>query len=250
MTTIGATLILRDGYRHDYPWREAAQSVLPVCSELVICDAGSTDGTLEAVQEWSEADPRIKLRHWTPEAPNHNWLLSWMNHARQQLSTSHHLFITADEVLHEDSYDDVLRFVNDHPNGAANCHTRNFWFNSKLLIPHGHTCGHRGYRLSPTRMWMLADWPDERGREMMDANVETEIEIYHYNWLRKPANYVEKEKLFQQCLTGSHDARFDDPKLDLKEWAKPSFYSEPLIPFDKPHPKIMERWLKERGHLP
>ncbi len=248
MTGIGGIFPIKNGYQHDYPWREAIQSILPVCDEIIVSDGGSTDGTIEAVQEWSKVEPKIKLRHWKPDAPHHGWLLSWINFTRELLSTPFQFLGTADEVLHEESYDAVLRFVKDHPNGAAMCHTRNFWFHPKRLIPPGQICGHRGYRLAPTRMWMLADWPDDRGREMMDANVETEIEVNHYNWLRKFEKYVPKEIQFQEVLGGGHDARFDNPKLTVSDFTRHDYFPTLPVPFFKPHPAVMRRWLSERGH--
>ncbi len=248
MTSIGGTLILRDGDKWDYPWRQAVKSILPVCSEVVICDGGSTDGTLEAVREWMKQEPKLRLVEWPCPPPSADWLMDWWNYAREHLTTPWHFFITADECLHEDSYDEVLRFVERHPGRSALCHTRNFWFNPQRLIPHGHCCGYLGYRLTPQHMWMPADHPHAKSVATEAVGVTTDIEVYHYNWMRKESAYLEKEKNLQRLWSGVSDPRLEG--VELSDWKRLDFFSDPLISFTKPHPRVMWDWLKERGHEP
>jgi glycosyltransferase involved in cell wall biosynthesis len=45
MKTLAGILCIRNGLKLDYCFREAGQSLLGVCDEVVICDSDSDDGT-------------------------------------------------------------------------------------------------------------------------------------------------------------------------------------------------------------
>lgn len=246
--SIGGTLIVRNGDEFDYPWRQAVLSLLPICDQVVISDAGSTDGTREAIIEWQKTEPKIKLVNFPWPESDPTLIANWINSAREHLETDWHFFLTADEVLHEAYYAAVLDWPNAHPNHSATTHTRNFWSDSKHLIPYGRTCGHRGIRMAKQNVWMPADFPDERGRKAMDTSIETDIEVYHYNYLRKRDAYFRKQKAYQISVCGgSYDPRIDDNEKS-EAWLTPAYYPEPLVPFDFPHPQVMHQWLKERNY--
>lgn len=100
-------------------------------------------------------------------------------------------------------------------------------------------------------VWMPADFPDERGRKAMDTTIDTDIEVFHYNYLRKRDAYFRKQKDYQTRAFGSpYDPRIDDNEKQDSNWLKPGYYTEPLVPFDFPHPKVMHDWLVERNYEP
>jgi hypothetical protein len=45
---------------HNYPWRRSIVSLLGFCDEVVVVDGGSTDGTWEELEKWSQEESRLK----------------------------------------------------------------------------------------------------------------------------------------------------------------------------------------------
>jgi len=45
-----------------YPFRDCISSMLAFCDEVVVVDGGSTDGTWEELQQWSEAEEKLKVK--------------------------------------------------------------------------------------------------------------------------------------------------------------------------------------------
>jgi glycosyltransferase involved in cell wall biosynthesis len=43
-----------------YPWKECISSMLGFCDEVVVLDAGSTDGSWEELNEWASKEPKLK----------------------------------------------------------------------------------------------------------------------------------------------------------------------------------------------
>jgi glycosyltransferase involved in cell wall biosynthesis len=59
--TISGYTTTLDCEDNGYPWRRSVESLLGFCDEVVVVDGGSSDGTWEALQEWSESEERLKV---------------------------------------------------------------------------------------------------------------------------------------------------------------------------------------------
>jgi glycosyltransferase involved in cell wall biosynthesis len=58
--TISGYVTMKDCILQGYPWVNCIRSMLEFCDEVVIVDGGSTDGTWEELQKWSESDIRVQ----------------------------------------------------------------------------------------------------------------------------------------------------------------------------------------------
>jgi glycosyltransferase involved in cell wall biosynthesis len=62
--TISGYTITHNPTEMGYPWRDCISSMLGFCDEVVVLDGGSSDGSWQELQAWSETDSRLKVyRH-------------------------------------------------------------------------------------------------------------------------------------------------------------------------------------------
>src|SRR5438132_6241086 len=111
--TLGGNVCIRNGNALDYCWREAVQSLLPICDEVVVCDGESTDGTQEEIREWMQREPKIKLcvYPWPDPKGDIDFWVKWLNYSREHLTTDWHIQLDADEVLSDRSYLEVVSHI-------------------------------------------------------------------------------------------------------------------------------------------
>tara|TARA_B100000131_G_scaffold311975_1_gene345515 strand:+ start:365 stop:2284 length:1920 start_codon:yes stop_codon:yes gene_type:complete len=101
-----------------YPFVQSIKSMLPFCSEVVIVDGGSTDGTWEKLQELSDEHEKIIVKQ-----VERDW-----NHPRfavfdgdqkaeaRKLCTGDFCWQQdADEIVHEDDYQNIANLVKTFP---------------------------------------------------------------------------------------------------------------------------------------
>lgn len=253
---IGGNVCVRDGIDTDYCWQEAVRSLLPICSTVTLCDGGSTDGTLQAIQRWCDAEPRLRLVHfpWSnPQGETHLWV-RWLNHCRSHIAEPWHLQLDADEVLHESSYDWIRAYVANAPHPAAAwCIRDNFWRDPWHLVPSGHMCGDRVARLASTSLWMPTDYPHPKGEELCRLAVHSPIRISHYGALRRPAAMAVKQRRYQAWTLGGLDPRIAAAE-QAPNWcdsvAEQCGWAHLVAPYKGTHPRVAWTWLRAHGYDP
>ncbi len=236
----------------DYCWRECIKSLLPVCDQVVVCDGQSTDGTQEEIREWVKREPKLALCVYEWPFPRNapDFWVNWLNYSREHLKTDYHLQLDADEILSEQSYGELL----DHKQGSLHsvwCDRLNFFRDHRHLIPPGHALGHRVVRMAPQRIWLASDGPHPRGAEAVSMARHSGIKIFHYNYLRKREQYFKKERDLLQMFFNAVDQRMTDVEKTTGNWMteiKGIEWTNSLIPYDGPHPRIIHEWLRERGY--
>jgi glycosyltransferase involved in cell wall biosynthesis len=254
MKTLGGTVCIRNGDVLDYPWRECVQSLLPVCDEVVICvGSGGEDKTEASARQWAEQDSKVKvcIYEWpNPKGDNDFWV-NWLNYAREHLRTDYHFQLDADEVLHEKCHASVRSFMEQSWGRSARVTRHNFWRDHQHTIPEGHCLGKRVIRIAPSKLWMPSDGVHHKGSEVVSRATLTDIEIFHYGFIRKPEAFFKKERLLQNYFFNYYD-----PRLEAAEKSKGNWMESPSMPewcshldeFTGTHPAIMKHWLKYRGY--
>lgn len=255
-TAIGGNVCIRDGESTDFPWRECIASLLPVCSTVYVCDGGSTDGTLDAIQEWMTREPKLRLIHYpwpSPKGRTHFWV-EWLNYARDHIHEPWHLQLDADEVLYEDSYDWIRHYVATTPPPAAVwCQRLNFWRDPWHLVPSGHMCGDRVARLASTALWMPTDYPHPDGEllcQLAGKYPVAPIKIGHYGALRSRAGMALKQRRYQEWTIGSLDPRIAIAEQSAN-WcdsvAEQCGWADKVASYRGDHPAVIKQWLRDRG---
>jgi len=108
---VSACTLTRDAFAGGWCLFESMASLLPFVEELVVMDLGSTDGTLEALREIAEANPKFKIIA-RPDWPrvDAGVLSDLMNELVEICRYERVLCFGSDEVWHED----LLLRMEDH----------------------------------------------------------------------------------------------------------------------------------------
>ena len=101
-----------------YPYEDCIKSLLGFCDEVVVVDAGSTDGTLERLQEWAQSEPKLKLHtenlDWS--SPRFAIFDGQLKAKARSLCTKEFCWQQdADEVLPESDWDKVVEICRRIP---------------------------------------------------------------------------------------------------------------------------------------
>lgn len=256
MITLGGNVCIRNGLSLDYCFREAIESLLPICDKVYVSDGESEDGTKELLQEWANREPKLFVSTYIwprPKADIDFWV-NWLNANRKHIGEDFHIQLDADEVLHENSYPILEELKkNTKPSGRVSlrCVRYNFWRDAKSLIPPGHCLGHRVVRVAPTNIWLPSDGEHALGCEAISITQESAMEIFHYGFLRKRDAYFKKSKQLHGFFFGTYDDRLTEAEKSDGNWMeniKDVPWTSQLQGFNGTHPARMKSWLDERGY--
>lgn len=220
----------------DYCYREALQSLIETCDEVIVVDGKSTDGTRDVL---SSLPVTVIDADWSPVPGTvGKWLSDLYNLAKSKASGQFQLGLQADEVLHEIDRN-AIRSLDYHTSFKR----LNFWRDPQHYLAPGLVCGHRVFRYGTHEVKFVGD---AEGMESHVRRDNSAVCIFHYGFLRKTENLIAKSISFEEEVFNTHNPLFDRMKM---EGRRPfdEFYSE-LIPYNGPHPKYAWEWLEERGY--
>lgn len=243
---------VRDVIKLDYCAALSVESLLPICSEVVVSDGESTDGTFEFFTEWSKREPKIRVitYPWPDPVGDLNMLKKWLNWTRNHLEYRSQITMDADEVLSPKSYSLISKLAEE--NKCAWMKRHNFWGSPYFIAPLGTVCGEEVVRLGPTEYEMVSDGfeiPEPPIRQEAGHYLD-ELEIFHYGFIRKREAFFAKSRVVQRAILNTHDARLAKAEAEGIDWVPLCPFEKPLIPFEGKHPMIMKGWLEERGFSP
>jgi glycosyltransferase involved in cell wall biosynthesis len=253
--TLGGNVCIRNGIDLDFCWRESVKSLLPVCDVVVICDGCSDDGTQEEIREWAKTEPKIQLcvYDWPYPKGDIEFWVKWLNYARDHLHTDWHIQLDADEILSEKSYAEVLSRKTNYKHTLW-CKRYNFWRDHRNLIPSGVALSDRVVRMAPTEVWLPSDGPHPPGHighKAIEMAVHSNIEIFHYGFLRKRDALFKKDKGLLEMFLNTTDDRMTEVEKRPGNWMediKGVEWINSLVHYGGEHPKVIHEWLKQRGY--
>ncbi len=245
MEVSGFTFV-RNGAVFDYPFVESIKSVLPLVDEFIVNVPDSDDNTLELVR--SINDPKIKIiqTRWKGDMPSGGKILSHhTNLALKECRGDWCFYIQADEIIHEEDKDKILRAMKDdlhdkrvdgilfdyvHFYGSYSCQaaSRN-WYRREVRIIRNR----KG----------IVSYADAQGFRYSDGSkvsvAYSGARIFHYGWVR-PLDSMRAKTVAMDRLW--HGEKFDERNKNL-EYASERYG---LVEYKGTHPAIMKDRIKKQ----
>jgi len=204
----------------DYPAEESVRSVIPAVDQFVICECRSQDNTLDIAKKLqSEFPDKIKIvrrnwvTHFTQIASVANFAMDALN---DDIDFAYQ--IQADEVLHEDSIEELTSMPNmltEAKKTAARVKYVHFMANYQTTFPF---CYDTLVRIASRKhSWeIIGDGVQfakhSAGRDDIPEEevLNTEIQVFHYGKVKDAEKGWQKEHDFMELY---RDIGFPDPKV-------------------------------------
>lgn len=248
--TIGGFMLVKDAVKYDYCMKEAIESLLGFCDQVVVVKVLSEDNTGAILTELCIEYPNLSVFHFH----DHEWneihgkekLSIFQNKAISQLKTDYQFLCQADEIVHEKSYPEIRKAV-ETDGDAFMCNRINLWGSPymQLDVPLNRMpCSKSVVRLTKTG-YKTYDDGENIEAPLVNTYFEIGIRIYHMGFVRKQE--VMKSKIInmqENIFNTSHDV-----KLDQCEIFNPDLWFDPktdLKPIDEPLPKLIQQWARDR----
>ena len=249
---LAGTLLVYNGNRYDYCFKEAIQCLLEFCDKVIVV-AGGEDGTfhdcvfmfapndekLEVIkiskEQWEEQKGKEKLNYFSNIAIKR----------AEELGYEYQFNLQSDEIIHEKSYPEIRKAIETGSEGYM-CNRINLWASPymQLDVPQERKpCSTSIIRLTKTK-YRSVDDAENIEVPIVDTYFESGIRIYHMGFVRKQEVMKDKIKNMQVNVFGMDY----DKKLDQCEIFNPYlwFSKEDLKPIDEPLPKIIKNWAADR----
>lgn len=254
--TISGHMIVKNGVKFDYPFIEAALSVLPICDEFIFVEGTGDDGTYEKILEAQAANPKIKVFREKWDKEHYDVLSDLTNIAIEKCTGDYHWQVQADECVHErylPAIQDACR------NGFDMCYFgvyhffSNFdtiyrpgvFYDSFIRLAHKETYP----RLRSYSDAMSLGTPEYDPALFHQVHLE-DIKIFHYGYVRKPKHLIEKQKQMTRWWGYLELDQYlaDGEASGAINWLQ-KHKKESLRPFPDTHPAVIQEWIKEREEL-
>lgn len=243
--TLGGLVIVHNAIEHDYCVKECIESLLPICSTVLVVECESRDGTPALLAAMAAAEPKIRViqRPWRPSL-NMQWMRDLTHDCKREIGTDWYVAMDADEVIDPRGYCWITTHVaqNHKSDLCAAMERYTFWKDAKHIIPPGIICNHICSRVGPVSQSLCGDLIDPPYKVLIPAY------IYHYGHIRKRDAWVKKSVLCHQWALGEvpdHWRKAEAGDMSAVDNCVPD---STLLRFNGAHPVGMYSWLKERGY--
>jgi hypothetical protein len=243
MKVVGFTFI-RNAIRYDYPIKEAILSILPLCDEVVVAVGASEDATLALIQNIDNEKIKVIQTVWDDSLREGGEVLAVeTNKAFDAIAADADwcIYIQGDEILPEQSHDAVCKGMKKYLGSPSV---------EGLLFDYVHFYGSYDF-VGDSRRWYRKEIRviknDKDIRSYRDAQgfrkagrklkvVPIAAQIYHYGWVKHPAQQQLKQQNFNKLW---HDDNWVAEKVpDVTQFDYTQIDS--LRRFEGTHPKVMQ----------
>lgn len=249
MNKITGVTFAYNAITQDYCLSESVASLKEFCDEVIVLDAGSTDGTSELIKTFQDKKTRIILcgnEEW--KSQHGKWKLShFTNKAIERVNTGWVYYQQADEITHEKSYEWIRRAIEQDSESGYLISRINLWATpyTQLNVPLDRMpCSPEVIRL--TRSDCRAYDDAENLGCFASRNYVDQIRMYHMGFVRDKKKHVEKIRHMQaDVFQVGVDQKLDGMVMfDGSKWFD---YEKDLLPIVEPLPRIIQNWANERS---
>jgi len=241
---VSGVSFIKNAIKYDYPIKEALQSILPICDEVVVAVGQSEDNTRELVKS---IDPKIKIidTMWDETLREGGRVLAdETNKALKSVSKDSDwiFYIQGDEVIHEKYHDAVVKGMksnmdNDQVNGLLFKYLH-FYGSYEFIGASSNWYAHeiRVIKNDPS----IYSYRDAQGFRMKNNKKlkvkEIDAYIYHYGWVKDPRAMQGKMETFNKLY---HDDEWMEKNIVKRDSFDYSFINA-LNRFEESHPEVMK----------
>lgn len=231
----------------DYCLTESVASLKEFCDEVIVLDAGSTDGTSELIKTFQDKQTRIILcdnEEWKSQHGKEK-LSYFSNKALKEVNTEWQYYQQADEITSEASYPFIRNAMEQNANGYLISRI-NLWSSpyKRLNVPLDRMpCSPEVIRL--TKQGYLAYDDAENLGCVAASDYVKLIRMYHMGFVREKKAHRYKIIHMQKEVFQFADY---DQKLNQCETFDPSlwFSEDDLVDISEPLPRLIREWAKQR----
>lgn len=248
--TLAGTLFVYNGKSQDYCYMEAIKCLQEFCDGVIVCDAGSDDGTFEDIAQLASETTTIigcNRREWEQQRGKQK-LAFFTNKAiemAEMMGFDYQFNLQADEIVHERSYKFIRAAIET---GEESFHNRrvNLWGSpfTKLNVEQERLpCSEVILRLAKTKYRSYGD-----GESIETPRVRTDftdnIRVYHMGFVRDKKIHPKKIRQIQKdVFLVEPDAKLEGMEVfDPWRWFKPS----DVVPITESLPLIIQKWAVDR----
>lgn len=244
MKVVGFSFI-KDAVKMQYPIKEAIQSILPLCDEVIVAVGQSEDGTRELV---ASIDKKVKIIDtvWDFSLKEGGRVLaSETDKAFQEISEDADwcIYIQGDEVLHEDGYEEIKRAMhkwqdNKMVDGLL-LNYRHFFGSYDYVGIEAHWYRHEIRVIKNDKsIFSFRDAQGFRKGENKKLRVkELKAFIHHYGWVQSPQIMKAKNNYKMKIY---HNEESQDLEI-IEHIDFPNHRYNALVKFKLTHPRVMSQ---------
>ena len=245
MKVTGFTFI-RNAIKFDYPIKEAIQSILPLCDDVVVAVGESDDDTLSLISSIAPDKIKIVKTKWDDALREGGKVLAEeTNKAFKAIGDDSDwaFYIQGDEVIHEKYLPAVKAAMEKYQNDDRV---------DGLLFNYLHFYGSYDYVGSSSkwypheirvvkndkRIYSYRDAQGFRKEENKKLKVKAiDAYIYHYGWVKEPKAMQRKQETFHKLW---HDDNWMEEHVAKADEFDYLSHINQLALFKETHPKVMQ----------
>jgi glycosyltransferase involved in cell wall biosynthesis len=248
---LGGTIFAYNAIDQDYCVEESIKSLIELCDQVVVLDCGSTDGTAQLIRKYASHKTIIVCldkKEWGLHGGKER-LSHFTNLAKSFLSTEWHYNQQADELVHQDCYENVRKAIEVKNAQAFLCKRINLWGDSQhfLDVPqHRKPVSTEITRLART-IYRSVDDAESINAPAWDDFTNL-IRIYHAGFVRDKYKHCGKIKNMQEDIFGwEMDKKVQEMNGVFNPWIH--FSKEDVKPITEPLPKLLMEWAAIRDAI-